>query len=268
MGRASWSGIRRVKYPDDIQASCRPPRINPLSSMFQAADASYPDPERNLGCSCSPVIAARMQDLAVKASAQQRGWSMRRCKCNLTEEQWLLVSGGSCGCCADAAKVLCRAQSTECRTACVFLALGAAHQHSHSCSYVTRFWRVDWRALCASCHPPPPSHPTKTCCGGACPACAHAQVARRLGLSPEVVADIDTATCKKSTAGHKHGRDDAGWTCAAAANNSFQVSVRACVRRRSSQLSCVPVCHGMRPFPQHTPSTMTNQTVSHCRHHA
>jgi hypothetical protein len=155
MGRASWSGIRRVKYPDDIQASCRPPRINPLSSMYQAADASYPDPERNLGCSCSPVIAARMQDLAVKASAQQRGWSMRRCKCNLTEEQWLLVSGGSCGCCADAAKGLCRAQSTECRTACVFLALGAAHQHSHSCSYVTRFWRVDWRALCASCHPPP-----------------------------------------------------------------------------------------------------------------
>lgn len=50
--------------------------------------------------------------------------------------------------------------------------------------------------------------------------CACVQVTQHLGLPPELVADIDSASWKESTAGHKHGRDATDETGVAAGSRS------------------------------------------------
>lgn len=66
-----------------------------MSPMYQAMDASYPDPQRSVVCSCSSVIAAHMQDLAVEASAQQGAGSLRKRNLMSSGYWWVVDAVGA-----------------------------------------------------------------------------------------------------------------------------------------------------------------------------
>lgn len=100
--RQQWNGIMQVKRPDSTTlASCRPPRpvrlpvyvaqqaeLNALLPMYRGLAAAYPTSEDKVACSYLRVLAARMHDKGVMASAQQGALL----KLNLTPVQWDLVS--------------------------------------------------------------------------------------------------------------------------------------------------------------------------------
>jgi hypothetical protein len=100
--RQQWTGIRPVKRVDSTTlASRRPPRpvklpvyvaqqanFNALLPIYRAPAAAYPTSEGKVACSYLRVLAARMQDKGLVASAQQGAFS----PINLTPVQWDLVS--------------------------------------------------------------------------------------------------------------------------------------------------------------------------------